>query len=307
MAPKQRRRWAPVLRLAVAVGLLGILFHEIPLARVARVLSVASVTDVALAFALALVGQVVISLRFVLLTRAQGTPLPLGLALAINLESVFYGLMLPGGNVSRSAIRVMRLAGPTGDVLGSIASVAFDRLAATVALGLVGQAFWLLDRPPGSGPAGLVLLATWVVPAGFYGLARGRPLRWTSRLGTAAESVRRFADLSSGTLGAVLALSIAAQLLTALVYSVLAAGLDIEIPFVRLAWIASVTTLITMLPVSPAGLGIREGTLLLLLGKYGVASPAALALSFLFFACTIVLVGLAGGLLEARRWFSKSS
>lgn len=297
----------------MAVGLLGILFHEIPLARVARALSAASVADVALAFALALVGQVVIALRFVLLTRAQGTPLTPRLALEINLESVFYGLMLPGGNLSRGAIRVFKFAGPTGDVLGSIASVVVDRLAATVALGLVGQVFWLLDRPPGAEPVGLILLATWVVPAGFYLFVRGRPLPsaaaggWISRIRMAAESVRRFADMSTATWGAVLGLSIAAQLLTGLVYFILAAGVGIEIPFVRLAWIASATNLITMLPVSPSGLGMREGTLVLLLGKYGVAGPAALALSFLVFACTIVLLGLAGGVLEARRWFSKNS
>jgi hypothetical protein len=56
-----------------------------------------------------------------------------------------------------------------------------------------------------------------------------------------------------------------------------------------------------MVPISVSGLGIREGASLLLLLPYGVPGEKALALSFLIFATTLLLIGALGGLLEARK------
>ena len=53
------------------------------------------------------------------------------------------------------------------------------------------------------------------------------------------------------------------------------------------------------LPISIAGLGIREGTLLGLLPLYGVVPSAAVAFAFLLLA-RILILGIGGGLLEAR-------
>jgi hypothetical protein len=57
--------------------------------------------------------------------------------------------------------------------------------------------------------------------------------------------------------------------------------------------------LAAQLPISIAGLGVREGTLVGVLPLYGVNPSAAVAFSFLLLARTIVL-GIGGGLLEAR-------
>ena len=54
-----------------------------------------------------------------------------------------------------------------------------------------------------------------------------------------------------------------------------------------------------MLPLSFSGFGIREGGLILLLSPYGIPGAMAVALSFLLYLCRI-LVGVAGGLLEAK-------
>jgi len=60
--------------------------------------------------------------------------------------------------------------------------------------------------------------------------------------------------------------------------------------------------LVTVLPLSIGGLGVREGMLLLTLGGFGVPAHESIALSILVFASTILAPGLAGGVLEAIHW-----
>lgn len=60
-----------------------------------------------------------------------------------------------------------------------------------------------------------------------------------------------------------------------------------------------------MLPISFAGLGVREGTLVFLLQPYGVSATDAVALFFLFFARALLVAGI-GGLFEAKNIFLPS-
>ena len=79
----------------------------------------------------------------------------------------------------------------------------------------------------------------------------------------------------------------------------LAWALGIEINFLNMGWIQAVVLLATQLPFAVAGgLGIREVTLVALLGTFGVSADLSLALSFLIFVRSI-LIGLLGGLIEA--------
>jgi glycosyltransferase 2 family protein len=47
-----------------------------------------------------------------------------------------------------------------------------------------------------------------------------------------------------------------------------------------------------MLPLSVSGFGLREGSLIFMLGPYGVPASAAVALSLLFFSRRLALGGL---------------
>jgi glycosyltransferase 2 family protein len=58
--------------------------------------------------------------------------------------------------------------------------------------------------------------------------------------------------------------------------------------------------LVTMVPVTVNGLGVRESFFVLFLGRFGVAPDAAFAVGFLFFAITIA-AALPGGFVLAWR------
>jgi hypothetical protein len=117
-------------------------------------------------------------------------------------------------------------------------------------------------------------------------------------------SLRMYRGIGSRYLVSALALSILAQLLVVSIYCLLARSLDINTSIFTLGWISSAVVLATMIPVSISGFGIREGILFLLLKPYGVVGENVLALSFLVFGVTLLLVGTIGGVLEGSKTLS---
>jgi glycosyltransferase 2 family protein len=310
------QRFGAGLKLAAAAAILALLFRRFPLNEVLAEISSVAAGALIVAALLALVSQVLLAYRLIWLSAVQHISVTMGQALDINLSSGFYGLFLPGGNASRLAVRAYKLAQPSKEAVASVATILFDRLTATAALGFFGQACWLLDQPGETPALGLLLFATWVAPAALWLLGRStaRPAghgkdgaaarsdRIRRKLRQVVEAARHFAHMQRSVLGSVMLVSLTLQAISAVVYVFLAVGLGIEIGFVTMAWIACTTAVLAMAPVTPSGIGVREGALVYLLGRVGVPGPEALALSLSFFACTIVFPGLLGGLVEGRRW-----
>jgi uncharacterized membrane protein YbhN (UPF0104 family) len=99
-----------------------------------------------------------------------------------------------------------------------------------------------------------------------------------------------------------LALSIVrnAFAVTALISFARAVG--VSAPLADLGWVRSVIDLLLILPISIAGVGVRDASLVALLAPLGVPSSTALALSFLLLGVTL-MIAITGGLVEALRVF----
>ena len=98
----------------------------------------------------------------------------------------------------------------------------------------------------------------------------------------------------------VIAMVIGNHLLGLMSLFILAVAIQIDIGLAALGWIRSIVTIVTLVPVTVSGLGVREATFVALLSPYGVAMSSALTLSLLVFARSLVFA-FAGGLFEARR------
>ena len=111
-------------------------------------------------------------------------------------------------------------------------------------------------------------------------LLRTRGLDWVyagvRRTGLAFEAI---AELPARRLALLLFLSCLSQVPGILAFVILARALGLSLSIVTLGWVRSVTLIVTSLPISVAGLGVREGLLLLLLRPYGVPDHDALAFS----------------------------
>jgi uncharacterized membrane protein YbhN (UPF0104 family) len=74
------------------------------------------------------------------------------------------------------------------------------------------------------------------------------------------------------------------QLLIAAQYFLVARDLKLDVGFGPLLAVVSLVTLLTILPISLNGLGLREGGFVYLLGQVGVKSHEAIALSLIVYA-----------------------
>jgi uncharacterized protein (TIRG00374 family) len=118
------------------------------------------------------------------------------------------------------------------------------------------------------------------------------------------NSIAQYRDLSHHALIYILGLSMAAHVIGMFAWYLLACSLGQNISFTSICWVRSVVIIITMLPISFSGLGVREGTLAVLLKPYGIFPADAVALSLLIFFCTHLFGGI-GGLLEAKTFLPK--
>ncbi|MBI1796197.1 MAG: flippase-like domain-containing protein [Candidatus Eisenbacteria bacterium] len=266
------------------------------------------------AFLATLAVQALIAHRLQRLTAAGGATLGTREVLAINLTTLFYGLFLPGGGVTAIAIRYFRLTRGDRRYAATLVAIVCDRVLATAALCVTGLGFWLFD--PGASRAGLAVLlvaaaASFATLAPMFGAAPAR------RLGAIAARIPFARDLwprvdealamcralpSRGRLE-VGTLSAVAHVLGAAVYLLLARSLAIATPFAALGWMRALSGLVTLVPISVSGLGLREGTMTALLAARGVPHAAAFAYSLLVFGITVLATGLIGGLIEASQWF----
>jgi uncharacterized protein (TIRG00374 family) len=305
------------LKAGVAGGLLYLIIRSIPLADVARSLRSARMPEVAAAIALLGATRALNGCRMKQLTDEQGMGLSTLQIMEIGMASSFYGFVLPG-SLSGGLIRWYRLGRQGKKPAGALAAIAFDRWMETIALAAVGLACWALSPIAHTRALiGLILLAATAALIGLYvaafqqhGARVLQPFRrflWSlipglarEQIGRGCEAAAQYHALPPTALVALLGLSVAAQLAGAASLLLLARSLNISLPFVDVCWIRSCMLLLAMLPITVAGLGLREGSLLVFLAPYGVSGAEAIALSVLTLAAGLVLIGV-GGLLELRR------
>lgn len=77
----------------------------------------------------------------------------------------------------------------------------------------------------------------------------------------------------------------------------LAKSLNIDLSIIQSAWLFSIISVVTLIPISFSGLGIREGSMIIMLSQIDVQTTSALSLSLLIFIIGVI-VALMGGILE---------
>jgi glycosyltransferase 2 family protein len=309
-----QRRGGWLLRLLIAAAILALVIRAVPVADVTRRVREASPRPLLLALALSAIGSLIVAARLRLLAGALGLSPTLATATDVNLSAQFYGLFLPGGNVTGGVIRFYRLAGSQRRVAAAAGAIAWDRLSATLALCLVGLSCWVLvpaSKPVWPGLAFAlgaiaivgIMAAGVLVGRGTPGMAGPPPGSGRLRLVVyrIGRGIRELARPGVRDHAVALVLSIVSQVLGIMLYIALAASLGVSIPIITMGWIRSVVLLLLLLPITISGLGLREGALMVLLTAEGVGQVPAVAFGVLVFAATVLAPALVGGVSEGFR------
>lgn len=207
-------------------------------------------------------------------------------AFSIYYISIFFSCCLPGGAMSSDVVRVWLTKAHNIPLTLSIHSVVIDRILALLALiilVLVGLP-WLAELMGFDARPVLALVAVLAV-VGLWCLFRierllapvehMRPVRWLLHFtGSLQELVRRPFKASWLTLYAVVG-----HLLHCTSAYVLAQSLGIEISFWQVVLLLPPVILVSILPLSVGGWGMREACMVAMLALIGVPQSAALLLS----------------------------
>jgi uncharacterized membrane protein YbhN (UPF0104 family) len=240
-----------------------------------------------------LVAQVASSLRWLLLARPLGLGGGLGRYTGYYFIGMFFNLVLPtsvGGDVVR-AWYLARQAGPAppaGRRTAAFLSVLADRangLAVLIAVACAGLWFypvplpgWVTATVTGMGAAALCGVALLPLLPALQPMLPERPLV-QQMVGGAIVYLRHGRALAAASL-----LSLAVQLANVVITWLIGQGLGLAVPFPYYCILMSVVAVLTLLPISVNGMGLREGGTVLLLAPLGVGSAEAVTLALLTFA-----------------------
>jgi glycosyltransferase 2 family protein len=254
-----------------------------------------------------ILGYLISTFRWQRLLLAEGIRLPFWRLTLVYFEAAFFNLFLPtliGGDLIRG-YTIYRI---TQGHDASVASILADRIsgfAALVGIAVIalGLAYRQIRDPQVAGMILTVTIAFIVMitvllhdrmKEGVSGLLRIVGLtRFQAKLRGMVEALQRYSR-HRRALGQAIALSVLLQALIIVTYYLIAAGLNLGIPIAYFFLYVPLITFAAMLPISVAGLGVREGSAVYFFAKAGVGAAAALTMSLVWFSLTLVVSGLGG-------------
>lgn len=289
-------------RITLGALLLWLLLRHVQITELAVLWSGTALTSAVIAFLILLLNQWVCALRWK--TLLGDDQLTSGFLVRLYMVALFFGLFLPT-SIGGDAVRMVATAQETHRPGEAVASVLLDRTVGLGAMGisLLAGVLLLPDAIPALAsrirwtlPGSAVLAA--VVVAGscavlLYVLRR----RLSRLLAPAAKGIRLALRLfhDARALLRLAVLTFTAQALYTIVWLVLARGLGLHVAPLYFLLAVPVVSIAAMLPITFSGIGVREGTWVVLLGPLGVASGRAVGLGLLYLA-VFAAVAATGGL-----------
>ncbi|MGA9291872.1 MAG: lysylphosphatidylglycerol synthase transmembrane domain-containing protein [Ignavibacteriaceae bacterium] len=247
------------------------------------------------------------------LTKVQGMPLSTFKILKIHLTTSFYSFFLPG-TISGGAVKWYKFS-KHGNKSAAAAVVLFNRfleILITIFMALIFS--FAIIFSAGNLKIFILLAFVFISMIVFYLLLMNKaginliektishfhlPGLIINSVEKSVSAIRQFHNLSLKDHLEIIGLLFFYHGIGIISFFCLAKSLDINLNFWIISWVASTTSIATMFPIAFAGLGVREGTLIFLLGQFSIKPDAAFALSLLLLSRNIFVM-LLGGLLELK-------
>ena len=296
-----------VLRLAATAIVFTLIIRQIDTGKLLQQLSHLSPWDLIAAFALIFFQFLANVFRWKIVLEALQRPFSGWVALRIMMVAQFFGQVMPssiGGDVLR--VWYARQEGfSTGAALSSVILERVGGLITIALMVLITLPFLTSTVTDPTKRFGLILcmalilvgvLTLFLLERLPVGLQRLRPIRFASDLGRQAWVLfvnprLRYRIFGISALGQI-ALSLAIWLLVV--------DLGEQVSLLTCLLVVPPALLMTAIPITISGWGVREGALIIGLGLGGVSSETAVAASLVFGLLTMAF-GLPGGLLWLRQ------
>jgi uncharacterized membrane protein YbhN (UPF0104 family) len=292
-------------RLVLGAAILALIAYKLDWAYFKKVLQALDVRFWVAAVLLQLATQVVSTWRWRMFAVSAGLGGTFRSYLSYYFVGMLFNLVLPtsvGGDVVRAWYLTHHDGKGHGRRMPAFLSVLADRISGVIVLVLVAcvaAMCFQVEIPPWI--PGIVAAVGAGAVAGVGGLPILQRLLHTPRFAShRLERLRRIADGGMAYMRNVAltikttALSIVVQVNSVIIMALIGVGLGLKVPLLYYGILMPLVTLLTLIPVSPNGLGLREAGTIGLLKPLGVEREQAIALAWLLLAAQIVagLVGL---------------
>jgi uncharacterized membrane protein YbhN (UPF0104 family) len=289
-------------KILISAGLLYFALRKADFAELAARLDLSSVVWIALAIAIALFQVVAAALRWREISADCGAPLAVGQAMHYSMIGSFFNQTLPS-SIGGDAVRLWLVGrGPAGWRAATY-SIFIDRAIGLIALAvlIVASLPWsyrLIGDPKGQLALLIVDLAALAAGTGFLLLGR---LHWpwlkqvwaTSHL-HACSVITNHVIFHRRRGWKIAFLSLLIHVLAVAIAWCVAKAIAAPVLFNETFLLIPPVMLITMLPISIAGWGVREATMALAFSYAALPAHAGINISLLFGGVSFIVGGLGG-------------
>src|ERR1700690_1291465 len=298
-----RRILLSAVKVLVSAALLFIALRKANFSALSSRIDVASLGWIGLAIAVTFLQIFVGVLRWRIVSAECGAPLATRQAMRFNVIGTFFNQTLPS-SIGGDAVRLWLVARGGAGWRAATYSIFVDRAIGLIALAIIIVAslpwsYSLIRDPDGRSALLLVDFAALASGAGFLVLGV-LPFPWLKRWwGThhlyACSVIANRVIFSRAHGPAIAVLSLLVHVLAVVIAWCVVQSIAAPVAFGQIFQLVPPVMLITMLPISIAGWGVREATLGLAFGYAGLMTNEGINISLLFGA-VYFLVGAFGGL-----------
>ncbi|MBI5263822.1 MAG: flippase-like domain-containing protein [Bradyrhizobium sp.] len=298
-----RRIVLSAAKIVISAALLYFALRKVDPADLASRITITSLGWLALAIAVTFVQIFAGVLRWREISAACGAPLRTGQAMRYNLIGTFFNQTLPS-SIGGDAVRLWLLARAGAGWRAATYSIFVDRAIGLIALAVIIVAslpwsYHLLNDVQGRSALLLVDFTALAGGGGFLILG-ALPWPWLKSW-WATHHIHACAMIANRVIFSrrrglkVAALSLLVHVLTVVIAWCVVKSIAAPVGFSQTFQIIPPVMLITMLPISIAGWGVREATMGLAFGFAGLMTTEGVNVSLLFGAVSFI-VGAFGGL-----------
>jgi uncharacterized membrane protein YbhN (UPF0104 family) len=291
------------LKILISAALLYLALRKVNLSELASRINISSLGWIALAVAVNFLQLLAGALRWCQISAECGAPLTAPQAMRFNTIGTFFNQTLPS-SIGGDAVRLWLVARGGAGWRAATYSIFVDRAIGLIALAIVIVASlpwsYNLIRDP-DGRSALLLVDFAALGAGLGFLLLGNlpwPFLkswWLTHHLYACSAVANRVIFNRQRGPKIAALSILVHVLTVMIAWCVVQSIAAPVMFGQTFQLIPPVMLITMLPISIAGWGLREATMGLAFGYAGLATNEGVNVSLLFGAVSFI-VGAIGGL-----------
>ncbi|MHB1167121.1 MAG: lysylphosphatidylglycerol synthase transmembrane domain-containing protein [Carboxydocellales bacterium] len=308
-----------LIKILISLVILIIIFNKIDFLSFVKTFKSVNLLLVIISFLLTIFAWQINTIKWSLLIKPFNLSISHNRLFNLNLISLFYSLFLPG-QVSGDIVKAYRLASEYKEnVFPILLSTFMDKITGLFAIVIMALISIIITKIPihhnvifmsilFSNLLIFFLLFIFINPNMLTFVLEKLNFileRYKQRKNQYFEISLVYSQNKLIVIKSII-LALFFQLIASIIIFIIALSVKIKIDFSTIVLLFSVVSFLQILPISIAGIGIRDGVFVYFMGLYGVQMVQSLSVSIIFLGISII-IGLIGGILEFNYQIIKSA